>query len=89
MARGCLMLAKQYQPVSFSVGDRVSHQKYGKGTVVAIVSNKLTVDFDRCGATKRVIDAFVSLCAKSADIIAFPYSRIVRRIEHGRGVVVS
>jgi hypothetical protein len=82
-------VATQYQSVSFSVGDRVHHQKFGKGTVSAVAANKLTVDFDRCGTTKRVIDAFVSLCAKSADIIAFPVSRIIRRVERGPGIVVS
>jgi hypothetical protein len=84
-----MLTAKQYQPVSFSAGDRVYHQKYGEGTVIDVATNKLTVDFDRCGTTKRVIDAFVKLCAKGAEIIPFPTHRIVRRIEHGRGVVVN
>ena len=65
-------VATQYRPVSFSAGDKVYHQKYGEGTGSAVVANKLTVDFDRCDAAKRVIDAYVKLCAKSAEIIPFP-----------------
>jgi DNA helicase-2/ATP-dependent DNA helicase PcrA len=45
-------------PSPFSVGDRVFHQKFGNGNVVAIDGNKLTIDFDKAGQ-KRVLDGFV------------------------------
>ena len=46
------------KPSDYVKGDRVFHQKFGNGTVVAVEGNKLTVDFDKAGE-KRVIDSFV------------------------------
>ena len=43
---------------SFSVGDRVFHQKFGNGNVTGIDGNKLTIQFDKAGE-KRVVDSFV------------------------------
>ncbi len=43
---------------SFTLGDRVFHQKFGNGNVTAIDGNKLTILFDRAGE-KRVVDSFV------------------------------
>ena len=43
---------------SFSIGDRVFHQKFGNGDVTGIDGNKLTIQFDRAGE-KRVVDSFV------------------------------
>ena len=43
---------------SFTLGDRVFHQKFGNGNVTAIDGNKLTIQFDRAGE-KRVVDSFV------------------------------
>jgi ATP-dependent DNA helicase UvrD/PcrA len=43
---------------SFAVGDRVFHQKFGNGNVVAVDGNKLTIAFDKAGE-KRVVDSFV------------------------------
>ena len=43
---------------SFSVGERVFHQKFGNGNVVAVDGNKLTIAFDKAGE-KRVVDSFV------------------------------
>jgi DNA helicase-2/ATP-dependent DNA helicase PcrA len=40
-------------------GDRVFHQKFGYGKVIAVEGNKLSVDFDKAGE-KKVIDQFVS-----------------------------
>ena len=40
------------------IGDRVSHEKFGPGTVAAQEGNKLEIDFDS-GGRKRVIDSFV------------------------------
>ena len=45
-------------PSSFNVGDRVFHQKFGNGNVVAVDGNKLTIAFDKAGE-KRVVDSFV------------------------------
>jgi DNA helicase-2/ATP-dependent DNA helicase PcrA len=42
----------------FALGDRVFHQKFGNGDVVAIEGNKLTIAFDKAGE-KRVVDSFV------------------------------
>jgi DNA helicase-2/ATP-dependent DNA helicase PcrA len=43
---------------SFTVGERVFHQKFGNGNVVAVDGNKLTIAFDHAGE-KRVVDSFV------------------------------
>src|SRR5690606_40798378 len=42
----------------FKVGDRVSHSKFGGGSVTFVDGNKLTIAFDN-GDTKRVVDSFV------------------------------
>jgi DNA helicase-2/ATP-dependent DNA helicase PcrA len=53
------LVAKSTGTVSpFAIGDRVFHQKFGNGDVVAIEGNKLTIAFDRAGE-KRVVDSFV------------------------------
>jgi DNA helicase II / ATP-dependent DNA helicase PcrA len=53
------LVAKSTGTVSaFTLGDRVFHQKFGNGNVVAIDGNKLTIQFDRAGE-KRVVDSFV------------------------------
>ena len=51
---------------SFTLGDRVFHQKFGYGAVVGIEGDKLEVDFDKAGL-KKVIAKFVS----SSDDIPF------------------
>jgi DNA helicase-2/ATP-dependent DNA helicase PcrA len=43
---------------SFTIGERVFHQKFGNGNVVAVDGNKLTIAFDKAGE-KRVVDSFV------------------------------
>jgi DNA helicase-2/ATP-dependent DNA helicase PcrA len=43
---------------AFAPGDRVFHQKFGNGNVVAVDGNKLTIAFDKAGE-KRVVDSFV------------------------------
>jgi DNA helicase II / ATP-dependent DNA helicase PcrA len=43
---------------AYAVGDRVFHQKFGNGRVVAVDGNKLTIAFDKAGE-KRVVDSFV------------------------------
>jgi DNA helicase-2/ATP-dependent DNA helicase PcrA len=53
------LVAKSTGTVSdFARGDRVFHQKFGNGNVVAVDGNKLTIDFDKAGE-KRVVDSFV------------------------------
>jgi DNA helicase-2/ATP-dependent DNA helicase PcrA len=53
------LVAKSTGTVSaFAVGDRVFHQKFGNGDVVAVDGNKLTIAFDKAGE-KRVVDSFV------------------------------
>jgi DNA helicase II / ATP-dependent DNA helicase PcrA len=39
-------------------GNRVFHQKFGNGNVVAVDGNKVTIQFDK-GGEKRVVDSFV------------------------------
>ncbi|MGA2568084.1 MAG: UvrD-helicase domain-containing protein [Pseudolabrys sp.] len=43
---------------SFAAGDRVFHQKFGNGNIIAVDGNKLTIRFDKAGE-KRVVDSFV------------------------------
>jgi DNA helicase-2/ATP-dependent DNA helicase PcrA len=53
------LVAKSTGTISaFSIGDRVFHQKFGNGDVVAVDGNKLTIAFDKAGE-KRVVDSFV------------------------------
>jgi DNA helicase-2/ATP-dependent DNA helicase PcrA len=47
-------------PSSFSVNQRVFHQKFGYGSIVEIDGNKLTIDFEKAGQ-KRVVASFVEL----------------------------
>jgi DNA helicase-2/ATP-dependent DNA helicase PcrA len=51
---------------SFTLGDRVFHQKFGYGAVIGIEGDKLEVDFDKAGV-KKVVAKFVS----SSDDIPF------------------
>ena len=47
------------RPVSpFAVGERVFHQKFGYGAVIAVDNDKLEIAFDQAGA-KKVMDSFV------------------------------
>ncbi|HEY2050486.1 MAG TPA: 3'-5' exonuclease, partial [Caulobacteraceae bacterium] len=46
-------------PSAYARGDRVFHQKFGYGKVMAVEGNKLTVAFDTAGE-KRVIDSFLT-----------------------------
>ncbi|WP_127112661.1 ATP-dependent helicase [Shimia sediminis] len=45
---------------SFTVGDRVFHQKFGYGEIAAIEGDKLMVNFDKAG-TKNVVASYVTL----------------------------
>ena len=50
--------------LAYGMGDRVSHVKFGEGTVTAIVEGgrdyEVTVDFDKAG-TKKMFAAFAKL----------------------------
>jgi hypothetical protein len=46
------------EATNFRVRDRVFHETFGLGTIVAADGPKLTIDFDN-GGMKRVVDSFV------------------------------
>ena len=52
-------LVEQKPSQKFAVGDRVFHQKFGMGDVVAVDGGKLDIAFDKAGR-KKVVDSFVS-----------------------------
>ena len=43
---------------AYAVGQRIFHQKFGYGHIIAIDGNKLEISFDKAG-TKKVVDSFV------------------------------
>ena len=43
----------------YGPGERIFHQKFGYGRIVAVEGNKLLIDFDKAGS-KRVMDNFVT-----------------------------
>ena len=51
---------------SFTVGERVFHQKFGYGNILGIEGDKLEIDFEKAG-TKKVISRYIS----STDDIPF------------------
>ena len=55
---GRLVAVSEPSAGRYDVGERVFHQKFGYGDVLAVEGNKLTVSFDKAGE-KRVIDTFV------------------------------
>lgn len=82
-------LSANARPVPISLGDRVFHEKFGNGIVVGKGrKNSVVVDFGDRGQ-KRIVRDFLEMRQRTAEIIQFPRSRIVRRIEHGPGVVVE
>ena len=44
---------------SFTVGERVFHQKFGYGAVIGIEGDKLEIDFEKAG-TKKIVSRFVT-----------------------------
>jgi DNA helicase-2/ATP-dependent DNA helicase PcrA len=50
--------ANQRSAVGVGVGDRVFHQKFGYGRILAVELNKLEIAFEKAGI-KKVIDSFV------------------------------
>jgi DNA helicase-2/ATP-dependent DNA helicase PcrA len=55
---GKLLAVSDPQSSAYSRGDRVFHQKFGYGRVLAAEGSKLTVAFDKAGE-KKVLDSFV------------------------------
>ena len=43
----------------YMVGDQISHPMFGNGTVTAIHTNKLTIEFPH-SVTKQIVDDFVT-----------------------------
>ena len=56
---GELIASSTAESAGFQTGDRVTHKKFGVGTVTSVDGNKLSIEFDHAGA-KRVVDSFVS-----------------------------
>ena len=52
-----------------TVGDRVFHQKFGYGEVMAVEGDKLDIEFDKAGS-KKVVAKFV-IAADRADDVPF------------------
>jgi DNA helicase-2/ATP-dependent DNA helicase PcrA len=55
---GELVASSSDETCDYAKGDRVRHQKFGPGTVVAVDGNKLTIAFD-AGDSKRVVASYV------------------------------
>ncbi len=55
---GELVASSTARTPEFKVGTRVTHEKFGEGTVTLVDGNKLTIAFDD-GETKRVVASFV------------------------------
>ena len=55
--------------LSFTVSDRVFHQKFGYGEVMEIEGDKLVIEFDKAGE-KKVVAKFV-VAASAADDVPF------------------
>jgi DNA helicase-2/ATP-dependent DNA helicase PcrA len=52
------LVASSSERANYKRGERVTHQKFGTGTVTDVDGNKLTIEFDEAGR-KRVVDSFV------------------------------
>jgi DNA helicase-2/ATP-dependent DNA helicase PcrA len=57
-AKAKIVASSDSSSSQFATGERVFHQKFGYGRIVAVEGNKLLVDFDKAGS-KRVMDGFV------------------------------
>ncbi|MGI9371841.1 MAG: ATP-dependent helicase [Hyphomicrobiales bacterium] len=55
---GELLTSQEPDKERFMVGDQITHEKFGFGTVSAVEGNKLTIDFEENGR-KKVLDSFV------------------------------
>nr|WP_255536430.1 UvrD-helicase domain-containing protein [Pacificimonas pallii] len=59
-ARAESVTVGQRARTDLKVGQRVFHQKFGNGEIMAIEGNKLEIEFDMAGS-KRVLDSFVEM----------------------------
>jgi hypothetical protein len=50
---------RKLAPPAFTVGDRVEHQKFGRGTVSEVDGNKYTVKFDGLDEPKKMVAEFI------------------------------
>ncbi|MEP2640503.1 UvrD-helicase domain-containing protein [Roseobacter sp.] len=55
---------------SFTVGERVFHQKFGYGAIAGVEGDKLEIDFEKAG-TKKVVGKFVTGADASSDDVPF------------------
>ena len=55
---------------TFTVGDRVFHQKFGYGAVTAIEGDKLDIAFDKAG-DKKVVANYITAAASAGDDVPF------------------
>ena len=55
---GAWAMPMREQAGDFEAGDRVFHQKFGAGSVLAVDGDKLEIEFDKAGI-KKVLDSFV------------------------------
>lgn len=53
------LVAQSTQQSDYQAGERVFHQKFGYGAIVAVEGNKLTIEFEKAGQ-KKVVDSFIS-----------------------------
>lgn len=51
---------------SFTLGERVFHQKFGYGAIAAIEADKLEVNFEKAGI-KKVLARFIAAAGASQD----------------------
>ena len=52
---------------AYGIGDRVFHQKFGYGEVMAIEGDKLDVEFDQAGS-KKIVARFVQAAHQAVDV---------------------
>ncbi len=58
LLEGELVATETSNTSTFTIGERVFHDKFGYGSIAGINGNKLTIDFEKAGR-KRVLDSFV------------------------------
>jgi DNA helicase-2/ATP-dependent DNA helicase PcrA len=54
-------LKKERQAVSFAIGEQVDHKTFGRGVVVGVEGDAVSVRFKRSGETKKLLKGFAPL----------------------------
>jgi DNA helicase-2/ATP-dependent DNA helicase PcrA len=54
-------LKKEREAVVFTVGDQVDHKTFGRGVIMAVQDDALTIRFKRTGETKKLLQGFAPL----------------------------